>query len=182
MEQFEYEWVNGKAWKPGTAPEPEIPEQPEATPEPEQSTSSAKPTTASEPLENEEVNSSNYFSGDLTPTSIGFYETLFARTLDVNGIKLVIAGEAGGQDAVPDSWAYKVAQSIKLILDPTAEGINLEAQNRTIETLNGAKGTWHEGAPTLQRVMNGSGDEYNPNPLKAGLHTGMMLKTCLILT
>ena len=80
---------------------------------------------------------------------------------------MVIAGEAGGQDAVPDSWAYKVAQSIKLILDPTAEGINPEAQNRTIETLNGAKGTWHEGAPTLQRVMNGSGDEYNPNPLKS---------------
>lgn len=36
VENFGYEWVNGKAWKPGTAPEPEISEQPEPTPKPEQ--------------------------------------------------------------------------------------------------------------------------------------------------
>ena len=35
MEQFGYEWVNGKAWRPGTAPEVEIAALPEPTPAPE---------------------------------------------------------------------------------------------------------------------------------------------------
>ena len=53
---------------------------------------------------------------------------LFDRSLIVNGIKIVIAGEVGGQKAVPDSWALKIARLIQLITDPNYDGIDRGAK------------------------------------------------------
>jgi hypothetical protein len=33
----------------------------------------------------------------------------FDRSLKINGLELVVAGEVGGQAAVPDDWVYKIA-------------------------------------------------------------------------
>ena len=90
----------------------------------------------------------------------------FDRSLSVNGLELVIAGDAGGQSAVPDDWVYKVAQTVKLLIDPYADGIDLDAQNQMIKVLSGDVGTWHAGSPTGQRLANGEGNYYSPNPLE----------------
>ena len=90
----------------------------------------------------------------------------FDRSLTVNGLKLVIAGAVGGQDAVPDKWAKKTAQLVKLLTDPSATGIDKDAQINLIKTLKGETGTWHAGLPTAQRIGYGGGDTYSPNPLK----------------
>ena len=48
---------------------------------------------------------SYYSSGDiLSLEPIIFYD----RSLTVNGIKIIVAGEIGGQLAVPDKWVYSV--------------------------------------------------------------------------
>lgn|GEM_PF-6101548 len=91
--------------------------------------------------------------------------TWFDRSMVINGIELVVAGEVGGQEAVPDAWAYKVARTISLLLDPDGEGIDQAAQEKVIDILAGEAGTWHAGFPTGQRIANGSGDDYSPNPL-----------------
>ena len=108
----------------------------------------------------QETNSldSYYSSGDiLSLEPIIFYD----RSLTVNGIKIIVAGEIGGQLAVPDKWVYKTAQVFKLLIDRDAEGINVEAQLNMIKTLKGEIG-WHQSTPTGQRVAYGGGDEY-PN-------------------
>ena len=57
---------------------------------------------------------SYYSSGDiLSLEPIIFYD----RSLTVNGIKIIVAGEIGGQLAVPDKWVYKTAQVFKLLID-----------------------------------------------------------------
>jgi Ca2+-binding RTX toxin-like protein len=89
----------------------------------------------------------------------------FDRSISVNGLELVVAGEVGGQAAVPNDWVYKVAQTVNLLIDPYADGIDLSAQNEMIEILSGEAGTWHAGLPTAQRVANGEGNSYSPNPL-----------------
>ncbi len=102
---------------------------------------------------------SYYSSGDiLSLEPIIFYD----RSLTVNGIKIIVAGEIGGQEAVPDKWVYKTAQVFKLLTDKDAEGINIEAQLNMIKTLKGEIG-WHQSVPTGQRVAYGGGDEYTPN-------------------
>ena len=90
----------------------------------------------------------------------------FDRSLSVNGLELVIAGDTGGQIAVPDDWVYKVAQTVNLLIDPYADGIDLDAQNQMIKVLSGDVGTWHAGSPTGQRLANGDGNYYSPNPLE----------------
>ena len=100
-----------------------------------------------------------YSSGDITPIEpIIFYD----RELIVNGIKLIAAGEIGGQQAVPDIWIYKTAQVFKLLVDKDSEGIDSQAQINMIKTLKGELG-WHQGIPTGQRIAYGGGDEYSPN-------------------
>ena len=89
----------------------------------------------------------------------------FDRSLEVKGLELVIAGEVGGQAAVPDAWVYKVASTIELLLDNEDNNIDLTAQQNLINTLLGTDGTWHAGMPTAQRIANGSGNDYSPNPL-----------------
>ena len=109
----------------------------------------------------QETNSldSYYSSGDiLSLEPIIFYD----RSLTVNGIKIIVAGEIGGQQSVPDKWVYKTAKVFKLLIDRDAEGINVEAQLNMIKTLRGEIG-WHQSTPTGQRVAYGGGDEYTPN-------------------
>lgn len=54
------------------------------------------------------VTSIYYSSGELVANN-GISEW-FDRSLDVYGIRLLVAGEVGGQLAVPDEWAKKTAQ------------------------------------------------------------------------
>ena len=91
--------------------------------------------------------------------------TLFDRNLDVYGVELIVGGAVGSQAQVPDEWAYKVAQSIVMVMDPSGADINVEAQERMKDVLAGEQGTWHAGSRTFQRILKGSGDEYPLNPL-----------------
>ena len=47
----------------------------------------------------------------------------FDRSLEVRGIEIVVAGAVGGQPAVPNEWAEKIAQTIKLLTNPNAKNI-----------------------------------------------------------
>ena len=58
--------------------------------------------------------------------------SLFDRTLDVNGVKLLVGGETGDQAKVPDEWAHKVAQSYVMLMDSSAAGIDASAQQQMI--------------------------------------------------
>jgi uncharacterized protein (DUF779 family) len=111
------------------------------------------------------MSNSDARSGSIQKTSSELYD----RTLYVNGIKLLIGGEQPdvNHSEVPDEWAYKVAQSIKLVMDPLAAGIAVLDQERMKEVLAGDEGTWHEReGGTVQRILKGRGDEYPLNPLK----------------
>jgi len=100
-----------------------------------------------------------YSYGDIVPIeSIIFYD----RELDVNGIKLIAAGNIGGQLAVPDFWIYKTARVFQLLIDKDAEDIDSNSQLNMIKTLKGEIG-WHQGYSTGQRIARGGGNEYSPN-------------------
>ena len=102
---------------------------------------------------------SYYTSGDILKIEpVIFYD----RSLTVNGIKIIVAGEIGGQQEVPDEWVYKTARVFELLINKDAEGINSDAQLNMIKTLKGEIG-WHQNYPTGQRVAYGGGDEYSPN-------------------
>lgn len=106
-----------------------------------------------------QLNETYYSSGDIIPIEpVVFYD----RELTINGIKLIAAGEIGGQEAVPDKWIYKTAQVFKLLINKDLEGINSDAQLNMIKTLKGEIG-WHQGRPAGQRIARGGGDEYSPN-------------------
>jgi len=106
-----------------------------------------------------EVIPNYYSSGDIVPIEpIIFYD----RELNVNGVKLIAAGEIGGQEAVPDFWIYKTARVFKLLIDKDAEDIDANSQLNMIKTLKGEIG-WHQGYPTGQRIARGGGNEYSPN-------------------
>ena len=87
----------------------------------------------------------------------------FKKELTVNGVRIVIAGDVGGQAAVPDEFAKKVARMFELFTDPTGSNINSTAQRNFIKTLRGDAGTAHAGVPTLQRLARGGGADYSPN-------------------
>ena len=89
----------------------------------------------------------------------------FDRSLEIKGLEIVVAGAVGGQSAVPDQWAYKVRDTIALLIDSEAVNINLTDQQNLITTLAGDSQTWHAGMPTAQRIARGSGEDYSPNPL-----------------
>ena len=106
-----------------------------------------------------QTNETYYSSGDIINIEpVIFYD----RELIINGIKLVAAGDIGGQKAVPDIWIYKTAQVFKLLMNKDSEGIDSEAQLNMIKTLKGEIG-WHQGIQTGQRIAYGGGDEYSPN-------------------
>ena len=111
--------------------------------------------------------SSEYYSSGAI-TSNDNISAWFDRSLEINGLQLFIAAAAGGQTAVPDKWAQKVAQTVKLLTDPNDSEIDISSQERMIQILKGAPGTWHEGSPAAQRLAYGGGSDYSPNPLTDG--------------
>ena len=107
--------------------------------------------------------SAYYSSGAMTPNSN--ISSWFDRSLEINGLQLFVAAQVGGQSAVPDEWAEKVAQTVKLLTNPNDTEIDIPSQERMIQVLKGASGTWHAGYPTAQRLAYGGGSDYSPNPL-----------------
>ena len=107
--------------------------------------------------------SAYYSSGAITPNNN--ISSWFDRSLEINGLQLFIAAQVGGQSAVPDEWAEKVAQTVKLLTNPNDAEIDIPSQERMIQVLQGASGTWHAGYPTAQRLAYGGGSDYSPNPL-----------------
>ena len=91
----------------------------------------------------------------------------YKREVTINGVRIVAAGNVGGQEAVPDAFLEKVARMVELFTDPNGEGIDAASQINFIKTLNGASGTYHAGVPTLQRVARGGGDDYSSNFLRS---------------
>ena len=105
----------------------------------------------------------NYMGkGSLQTTTSSLYD----RTLEVYGLKLLVGGEIGSHDEVPDAWAHKVAQSFVMLMAPTNSEIDVTAQEKMKKVLAGDKGTWHEGLGTSQRILKGTGDDYPLNPLQ----------------
>ena len=107
--------------------------------------------------------SAHYSSGAIT--SNNEISSWFDRSLQINGLQLFVAAGVGGQTAVPDEWAKKIAQTVKLLTNPNSDGINIPSQEKMIQVLQGATGTWHAGYPTAQRLAYGGGADYSPNPL-----------------
>ena len=105
----------------------------------------------------------NYYSSGQLVANNNISEW-FDRSLDVYGMKFLVAGAAGGQPAVSDEFAEKVAQFFKLLVNKDAPGINTTAQEKMIRILLGETG-FHEGLPTGQRIGYGNADQYTPNPL-----------------
>jgi len=87
----------------------------------------------------------------------------FKREVTINGVRIMAAGNVGGQVAVPDAFIEKVARMVELFTDPTGENIDADKQKTFIKTLRGDSGTYHAGMPTLQKVARGGGDDYSPN-------------------
>jgi len=90
-----------------------------------------------------------YLSTDLLQNT--GISSLYDRSLEVYGIKLVASGSVGGNISVPDEWIKKVAKTIQLLIDNNATVIDISAQEMLIKTLQGEQGTIHAGLPTVQR-------------------------------
>ena len=100
-----------------------------------------------------------YSNGDIKSIEpIVFYD----RELEVYGVKLIAAGNIGGQEAVPNFWIYKTARVYELLLDKDGEDIDANSQLNMIKTLKGEIG-WHQGRQAGQRIARGGGGEYSPN-------------------
>jgi len=115
--------------------------------------------------EEETTTTSAYQKGGILDV-VGAGSEFYKREVTINGVKIMAAGNVGGQVAVPDAFLEKVARMVELFTDPSGEGINATSQITFIETLNGAPGTYHAGIPTVQRVARGGGDDYSPNFLR----------------
>jgi len=97
---------------------------------------------------------------------VGAGSEFYKREVTINGVRIMAAGNVGGQAAVPDAFIEKVARMVELFTDPSNESIAPDRQIILIETLSGAPGTYHAGTPTVQRVARGGGDDYSPNFLR----------------
>ena len=106
-------------------------------------------------------NTAEYSSTDIASDNTN--SEIFPQSMTVHGLKIVQAGAVGGQPAVPDGFTRKVAQVVKLLIDPTGAGINIIQQKNLIATLKGDAGTFHAGFPTAQRIGNSAGSSYTPN-------------------
>ena len=105
----------------------------------------------------------NYYSSGQLVANNNISEW-FDRSLDVYGMRFLVAGAAGGQPEVSDEFAKKVAQFYKLLVNKDGPGINTTAQEKMIRILLGETG-FHEGVSTGQRIGYGNADQYTPNPL-----------------
>ena len=59
----------------------------------------------------------------------------FKKELTVYGVRMVAAGDVGGQAAIPDAFIEKVAQTFKLLLNRDDPNINSDAQVTAINTI-----------------------------------------------
>lgn len=113
------------------------------------------------------VSSSDLDNGPRRKTAAKDFEgpgsAFFKREMQVGGVRLVIAGGVGGQTAVPDLFADKVARMFELFTDSAGAGINAGKQNQMIETLLGNTTSYHSNYPTIQRIARGAGGDYTPN-------------------
>jgi hypothetical protein len=105
---------------------------------------------------------SEYNNGSIVSLT-GDGSDFFKKEATVNGVRIVVAGDVGGQTAVPDAFTEKVARMFELFTDPSGSGINETFQRNLIKTLSGDTGTYHAGLPTIQRVARGAGSDYTPN-------------------
>jgi hypothetical protein len=105
---------------------------------------------------------SEYNNGSIISLT-GDGSDFFKKEVTVNGVRIVVAGDVGGQTAVPDAFTEKVARMFELFTDPSGSGINETLQRNLIKTLSGDSGTYHAGLPTIQRVARGAGSDYTPN-------------------
>ena len=101
-------------------------------------------------------------SGSVQNT-VGYGSNFFTRELRTAGVRLVSAGDVGGQTAVPDAFIEKVGRMYQLFTDRTASGINTSAQDLMIETLLGNTTSYHAPSPTIQRIARGAGADYSTN-------------------
>lgn len=93
-----------------------------------------------------------YTSGSLTTTSeLG----PFTKSLEVYGIKLAGLKEAGGNAEVGDEFIRKVAQTVKLLLDPNGVNVDPIKQQQAIENLKKIN--------TLQRIGVEEMGSYSPS-------------------
>ena len=73
-----------------------------------------------------------YTSGNLINTDkLGPFD----RSLEVYGIKIGGLKSLGGNQAVEDEFIRKVAETIKMLLDPNAPNIDLSSQRKAINKL-----------------------------------------------
>jgi hypothetical protein len=106
----------------------------------------------------------DYTSGALIPDTTN--SVLFDRSVTTRGLEIVIADNVGGQQAVTDDFALKVAKTTELLIDTNGVDVVEREQRKLISILRGDFGTTHEGLPTAQRIAYGSGDAYTPNFLQ----------------
>ena len=107
-----------------------------------------------------------YTKGEIIDVA-GSGSEFYKREVTINGVRIMAAGNVGGQQAVPDAFLEKVARMVELFTDPNGDGIDANAQITFIKTLKGDPGTYHAGIPTLQRVARGGGDDYSSNFLRS---------------
>ena len=75
----------------------------------------------------------------------------FKREVTINGVRIMAAGNVGGQVAVPDAFIEKVARMVELFTDPNGEDINAAKQKIFIKTLRGDSGTYHAGSQRFKK-------------------------------
>lgn len=93
----------------------------------------------------------SYFSGDINRDG---NSGIFDRYLDVYGLRLYAFKAYGGLPAVEDKFIRKTAQTLKLLLNPRATGIDLSLQGKAIKSLSDEK--------AIQRIAVGSLSLYDP--------------------
>ncbi|MDB4257066.1 S8 family serine peptidase [bacterium] len=92
----------------------------------------------------------------------GYGSNFFTKDVTARGVRVVAAGDVGGQAAIPDAFTEKVAKTIQFFTEPGGDVVEA-TQDTFIKTLSGETGTYHAGVPTLQRVARGQGVDYTPN-------------------
>ena len=80
--------------------------------------------------------------------------TPYSKFIEVYGLKILGLGKIGGQPAVQDEFLEKTAQTYKLLLNPSARGINKKHQTKALKALANEK--------VIQRVGVEAYDAYVP--------------------
>tara|TARA_B100000768_G_scaffold173026_1_gene181873 strand:+ start:493 stop:1791 length:1299 start_codon:yes stop_codon:yes gene_type:complete len=107
----------------------------------------------------EEINRDYYASNDIEAVSSN---DLYTKMINTRSVKNYIATNIGGQSAVPEAFAFKVARVYQLLLNPNGTDIDGNLQNDLLKVLAGITG-WHAGQPAIQRIARGGGSSYTPN-------------------